>query len=54
MLRCFVSDKVDVKLLIPVCNTDREKAIALAAELVCHTYIYQSGLNKIKKYSLFF
>lgn len=34
MLRCFVGDKIDVKVLIPVCNVEREKAIALATEMV--------------------
>lgn len=34
MVRCFVGDKIDLKLLIPVCNVDREKAIALATEMV--------------------
>lgn len=33
-LRCFSGDKVDVKLMIPVLNLDRENAIVMATEQV--------------------
>lgn len=32
-LRCFAGDKVDVRLLLPVCNKQREDAIMLATEM---------------------
>lgn len=33
-LRCFAGDKVDIKLMIPVFNLDRENAIVMATEQV--------------------
>ena len=34
--RCFMGDKIEVKLLVPVCNAERENAIIMAAEQVCN------------------
>lgn len=34
MFRCFVGDKVDIKIMLPVCNLERENAIAMATEMV--------------------
>lgn len=33
-LRCFAGDKVEVKLMVPVCNKQRENAIIKATEMV--------------------
>ena len=32
--RCYVGDKLEVKLLLPVCNLERENAIVMATEYV--------------------
>lgn len=32
--RCFAGDKVEIKLLLPVCNRQREDAIVMATEMV--------------------
>jgi len=34
IFRCFSGDRVEVKLLIPVCNFERENAIIMATETV--------------------
>ena len=33
-LRCFTGDKIEVKILVPVCNKQRESAIVKATEMV--------------------
>jgi hypothetical protein len=32
--RCYVGDKLEVRLLLPVCNLERENAIVMATEYV--------------------
>lgn len=34
MFRCFAGDKVEVRMLLPVCNQQRENAIIMATEMV--------------------
>ena len=34
IFRCFSGDKIDIKLLVPVCNLERENALVMASEMV--------------------
>ena len=34
IFRCFSGEKVEIKLLVPVCNLERENALVMASEMV--------------------
>jgi len=46
MFRCFSGDKVEVKLLIPVCNFERENAIIMATEMVKLEFLTPTRVNQ--------